>query len=87
MAYMQTEINVAINDTSPKEYFADVLKQCSGGELKYGGITDKDVFDENMAQNCITSDMFKMGIDGYDQFLEERRVLMARKIRNYFQNL
>ena len=38
MAYTQTEINIAIKDRSPKEYLADILEQCDGGELRYGGI-------------------------------------------------
>ena len=87
MAYTQTEINIAIKDRSPKEYLADILEQCDGGELRYGGITDKDALNKNLAQNCIASDIFEMGIDDYDGFLEKRRILMARKIKNYFQNL
>ena len=51
------------------------------------GFTDKDALNKNLAQNCIASDIFEMGIDDYDGFLEKRRILMARKIKNYFQNL
>ena len=87
MAYTQTEINIAIKDRSPKEYLADILEQCDGGEPRYGGITDKDALNKNLTQNCITSDIFEMEIDDYDRFLEGRRVLMARKIKNYFRNL
>ena len=87
MAYTQTEINIAIKDRSPKEYLADILEQCDGGELRYGGITDKDTLNKNLAQNCIASDIFEMGIDDYDRFLEKRRILMACKIKNYFREL
>ena len=87
MAYTQTEINIAIKDRSPKEYLADILEQCDGGELRYGGITDKDTLNRNLTQNCIASDIFEMGIDNYDGFLEKRRILMAHKIKNYFRNL
>ena len=87
MAYIQPKINAAIKDTPPEEYLADVLKQCNGGDLKYGSITDKSALDENLAQNCIPTDAIKAGIGGYDQFLEERCVLMARKIKDYYQNL
>ena len=87
MAYTQTEINIAIKDRSPKEYLADILEQCDGGELRYGGIRDKDSLNRNLAHNCIASDIFEMGIDDYDRFLEKRRILMARKIKDYFRNL
>ena len=66
MAYIQPEISAAIKDTPPEEYLADVLKQCSGGDLKCGGITDKGALDENLAQNCIPTDAIKAGIGGYD---------------------
>ena len=87
IAYTQTEINIAIKDRSPKKYLGDVLEQCGGGELKLGGITDRDALNRNLTQNCIAPDIFEMGIDGYDGFLEKRRVLMANKIKNYFRNL
>ena len=87
LVYAQSEINGAINDNEPRKYFGDVLKQCDGGELKYGGITDSNKLDENMKQNCIPISVYEMVIDDYPKFLEQRKKLMAGKIKNYYKNL
>ena len=85
-AYTQSEINIAITDKPPFEYFGEVLKQCEGGPVKYGAITDRDVLRTNMKQNCIPESVFNMKIESYHDFLKERRVLMAKKIENYYNS-
>lgn len=87
MVYTQTEINIAISDKPPTEYMADMRKQCSGGDIKYGNITDMEDLEENLKENCIPQGIFEMELDDYPKFLEERRVLMAQKIRDYFKEL
>lgn len=37
--------------------------------------------------NCIPSDVFKMDQNDYIHFLEVRRLLMANKIRKYYESL
>ena len=64
-----------------------MLKQCDGGELKYGGIADLNNLDENMKQNCIPTSVYEMTIDDYPKFLNQRKKLMAEKIKNYYKNL
>lgn len=86
-ALAQNEINIAIGAKSPQVYFAELLEQCQGGKKKYGGITDLDELKENLAQHSIPEDIFNSLADDYDVFLEERRKLMAAKIRNYFNML
>ena len=85
--YTQSEINGAIKDKPPYDYFGDVIEQCNGKELKYGGITDMNILNENMKQNCIPTSVFNMKIDDYHEFLNQRKKLMAEKIKNYYKNL
>jgi len=85
--YMQTEINIQVGNKSPKVYFEELLKQCDGGKLKYGGITDKNVLLQNLKMNCIPESIFNMDIEEYDTFLGERRKLIAEKIREYYFSL
>ena len=87
MAYMQTEINIAVRDHAPRSYLADVIRQCEGSALKYGGIIDRRQLDTNLEQNCIPPETPEMDAGDYDRFLEMRRVLMAQKIRRYFFSL
>ena len=86
-AYTQTEVNIKIGKKAPKEYFQEILEQCNGGELKYGGIVDKGEFYRNLEQHCIPKEIIDMTIDDYQDFLEKRRKLIAEKIKNYYRNL
>jgi len=64
-----------------------VTEQVKGGELVYGGINKKNDLDENLRQSCIPNGFEKMEIGDYEDFLRERRKLMAKKIENYYKSL
>lgn len=85
--FLQQEINIRIGDDAPAEYMAEVYNQCSTKQPVYGGITDIDNLRDNLKQNCIPDGFEKMRIDDYEVFLEERRKLMANKIRSYYFTL
>jgi hypothetical protein len=86
-ALTQNEINIAIKDNSPKDYIKKVYAQCEGGALKLGGINDLKELASNLRTHCIPEGFENMGIEDYERFLEERRKLMAQKIKIYFQKL
>lgn len=86
-AIAQSEINIAIGDKAPKVYFADLLNQVHGGKKSYGGIQDEKELMRNLESHCIPVDVFNSLADDYDNFLIERRKLMALKIRDYFNLL
>lgn len=86
-ALTQTEINIAIGDKSPEVYFKQILEQCDGGKKKFGGITDITELRANFVENCIPQSMMSASVPNYDSFLEERRELMASKLKTYFQAL
>ncbi|MCL6592101.1 MAG: DUF262 domain-containing protein [Firmicutes bacterium] len=85
--YMQSEINIKIGNVAPKAYFAELTKQCNGGGLKYGGIDNMEMLKDNLRMNCIPESIFEMDINDYEEFLKKRRVLMAKKIREYYFSL
>lgn len=85
--YMQSEINIKIGSKSPKDYFADILKQCEGGKLKYGAIDSIQKLEENLKQNCIPVSIYEMSFNNYQDFLEQRRKLIAWKIKDYYLSL
>ena len=86
-ALAQSEINIAIGAKAPQVYFADLLNQCDGGKKKYGGITDLAELKENLRDHSVPEGIFNSLADDYPQFLEERRKLMAAKIKKYFNKL
>jgi hypothetical protein len=83
----QSEINIAIGDKSPELYFKELADQCSGGKKKYGGITGEAELWANLRTSCLPESLLDGVIPDYDDFLHERRKLMAQKIKTYFERL
>ncbi|MCY4288124.1 MAG: DUF262 domain-containing protein [Aestuariivita sp.] len=84
---MQGEINIAIGSKSPATYFSALQRQCETGHPQYGGITNAEELRVNLEAHCIPSGMNAVDVKGYDDFLKERRRLMALKIRDYYRSL
>ena len=86
-AYLDRPVNESIGKKSPQQYFNEALNQCITKEAICGSIIDRDQLFANLKMNCIPSDIFDMDFSKYDPFLEERRKLMASKIRKYYASL
>ena len=84
---MQKEINIAIGGKCPATYFSELKGQCEKGKPRYGAITDPDELQDNYDAHCIPEGMESATAEGYDGFLQERRSLMASKIRDYYRSL
>lgn len=87
LVVMQKEINIAINDTAPATYFSELSIGCADGQPAYGGIDTSDELQVNLKAHCIPEGIGTSIFDNYDDFLKERRKLMAAKIRDYYQSL
>ena len=85
--YMQQEVNIKVGNKAPNIYFEEVKDQCEGGALKYGAISDRNDLKNNLDENCIPESIFEMTIDNYQDFLNQRRRLMAKKIKEYYYSL
>lgn len=84
---MQSEINIAIRDDPPSEYFSKLIDQCHSGNLQYGAICDPNQLNENLSSHCIPAGIENYSFEDYEMFLDRRRVLIAQKIRDYYLNL
>jgi Uncharacterized conserved protein (DUF2081). len=84
---MQSEINIAIGDKAPAEYFSKLIEHCNNGSTAFGAITDIDEMKENFKTHCVPDKMVNKTIEHYDEFLQERRRLIATKIKNYYWKL
>ena len=84
---MQREINIAISNQAPARYFSELEEQCRNGIPRYGGITDSDQLQENLASHCLPQGMETATAETYDLFLQQRRKLMAAKMRDYYRAL
>lgn len=85
--YMQSETNIEIGAKAPGEYFRTVLEQCRKGQAVYGGITDEEELRENMRMHCLPDSTVDGTVESFRAFLEERRLLMAEKMRRYYNSL
>lgn len=83
----QSEINIAIGSKAPSVYFADLMKQVRGGPKKYGGITVEKELLANLAAHCLPESLVCGDVPEYEEFLRQRRVMMAKKIRTWFESL
>lgn len=86
-ALTQTEINITIGAKAPKKYFSELQEQCNGGKKRYGGIDNMEHLLENLKEHSIPENIFDSLSEDYEGFLEERRKLMAKKIKDYFKKL
>ena len=86
-AMLQTEVNIQIGNKAPNEYMKTIIEQCNGQENKYGAINNIEDLHKNMEENCIPELLIYMTINDYEEFLKERRKLMANKIKQYYESL
>ena len=85
--YTQSEINIQIKDQAPKDYMTRVKRQCIEGNTDYGGINSLEKLKANMEANCIPLEIFDMDCTQFEEFLEQRRHLIAKKIHQYYDSL
>ena len=81
------EINISIGDEAPNKVFAALRAQVTGGPVRFGGIMDRETLEENLTQNCIPLSLLDDEAMSYDEFLIERRKLMAGRIKTWFEGL
>lgn len=86
-AFLDTQVNKSIGKKAPNVYFPEARKQCETGVITIGSITDYDQLMENLKINCVPEEVFDMDHTRYSEFLEKRRVMMAQKIRKYYESL
>ena len=85
--YLEKRINIAIGEKCPGEYFSQARDAIKSGASYFGDIADQGILLSNLEVNCIPEGIFDMNADDYEDFLAQRRILMAKKIRNYYESL
>lgn len=85
--FLEKRINIAIGKKSPKEYFGIARDAIASREGYFGDIADPEELRSNLEANCIPEGIFEMEAADYEDFLAQRRQLMARKIERYFKSL
>jgi hypothetical protein len=80
-----SDVNRLISDKPPAVYFAEVREQLGkSGQLSH--LPDEKALEENLNKNAIPLEVLGAQIS-YEDFLFERRRLMARRISDYVEKL
>jgi hypothetical protein len=83
--HLRNDINISIGDKEPKEYTSNILENGSG---KYhSDIENKTQLLKNFSDNAIPEVLLQATAEDFDEFLNERRKLMAEVIREYYYSL
>lgn len=85
--YLDTQVNKAVGEDAPNVYFGKILNQCKSGKIEIGNILSEDELNTNLEENCIPKEIVTMTVKDYEQFLMERRKLMAKLIEKYYKGL
>lgn len=86
-ALTETSINISISNQPPAQYIGEVAEQISSGSLTLGEISDAADLERNLIENAVPASFKTVTAETYPTFLSERRKLMARSIRSYFEKL
>ena len=86
-----------IGKNNPKDILLNCLKKLEYRGYDSSGIALKNKNDlqiiksvgkiKNLEENCIPQNIVDMAVENYDEFLVERRKMMAALIQSYYQNL
>lgn len=86
--YLDTPINIAVGNKAPNVYFKEAFESVLKDEIVYGNHMSVDELKSNLIENCIPLDIVNWDYNDYrNKFLVERRKLMAKKIKEYYNNL
>lgn len=96
-AFTEQQINIKLGDLAPKDYMAKVVDEIKAKEIainenkpyesEYSSIKSQDVLIDNKALNCIPESLDTSDYTHYNDFLSQRRKLMAEKIKAFYLGL
>ena len=79
--YCESPINIRLKDKAPLEYFSQLIEELVTPEAKLSGIQTLEDIKAKCHALAIPQCVFEGTVDNYEEFLRERRSLMAQKIR------
>lgn len=85
--YTEQATNIKVGKLSPKEYMQKVKEEIVAGKINITTIDDIELLQSNLMQNELPENLGNMSFEDYNDFLVNRRRLMANKIKKYYFNL
>ena len=85
--YLDTPTNIAVGKDEPSVYFSKVWNQLINQNYVIGNLKTEDAIKKNLDDNCIPLEIKNWIFENYEEFLLQRRKLMAAKIKEYYEKL
>ena len=88
-ASTDSEVNKAISNKPPSVYMKDVKQaiQKQDKTSPYSSIATMEALEDNLKQHCIPRNFSELTHEDYEEFLVERRKLIAQRIKKYYFDL
>jgi hypothetical protein len=88
LCFIDQPSNIKISNKPPEGYFNAVRDQIRKGKrASIGGLEDEADLLANLGQNCIPESVFEGRLSSYEDFIQERKQLMAKKIKRFYGSL
>ena len=85
--YTEQATNIKVGKMPPNEYLDKIKEQIKEGINQISTLDAQDALIENIKTNDIPSFIIDATHHDYDRFLKERRKMMSKKLKEYYENL
>lgn len=85
--FTEQSINIKVGKQPPEKYMKRVKEEIGENKVNLTSITSLEELDKNFKQNDIPTSLSHSTFEDYENFLAERRKLMAKRIKSYYEKL
>ena len=86
-AWTETAVNIKIGNRPPAEYLAEISNQIENQTLTLGEINSQSDLEATFRENAVPTSLHDTTYENYEEFLEERRSLMAQYLKDFYFSL
>ncbi len=87
LVYAEQATNIKVGALAPADYMEKVKSEISRGITNLSTVDSEAILNENLKNNDIPVGLERLSFADYENFLLERRKLMAMRIRQFYENL
>lgn len=88
LCFIDQPSNIKISNKQPSDYFNAVRDQVRNSKKSaIGGMESEEDLLINLRQNCVPDSIFDAKLKAFEDFVQERKQLMAKKIKKYYNSL
>lgn len=85
--YTEQATNIKVGKMPPTEYLNKIKEQINEGVNEISTLDTESALEENIKTNDIPSFITEATHQNYNTFLQERRKMMSKKLKAYYENL